>query len=138
MTLKSLVLIIAFLLVSFLAIGNSYSEDNGVKFDELVGIWKPDVPQGVLDMFLKFNGDSTFSIAYDVEKLETRPVDKGKIKIEGKQVTFISSGSPTCKDKIGKYDIKLSGEGNFQLAAHEDPCSDRRSIFVPEWTRVKP
>ena len=135
MWLKSFVLFIVFLLVTFLAIGNSYSEDDSVKLIDLIGLWKSDSDH--YDIVLKFNTDGTFGIAYSVEKLDYRPIDRGKFKLEGQQVTFISSESPTCKSYTGKYGVKMIKKGNLQLTVEEDPCYDRRGFFVADWNRVK-
>jgi len=137
MWLKSLILFMTIFLMTFLAIGNSQCEDTAVKSKDLIGIWKQDVPMAIY-MVLKFSGDGTYRIAWDVDKLDTRPVDRGQIKFEGKQVTFVSSESPTCKTYIGNYTIKMTEKGNFQLTVQEDQCNLRRRIFVSEWTRVKP
>ena len=135
MRLKSLILFMTILSISYWAIGNSQSEDAGANLKNLIGMWKPDSDH--YNLVLKFNTDGTFGIAYSVEKLDTRPIDRGKFKIEGEQLTFVSSGSPTCKTHIGKYSIKMIKKGNFQLTVEQDPCNDRRGFFVADWNRVK-
>ena len=138
MWLKSLILFMTIFLMTFLTIGNSLCEDTGFKSKDLIGIWKPDLPEEGFSKVLKFSNDGTYRIAWSVEKLDTRPVDKGQVRFEGEQVTFVPSGSPTCKTNTGRYSIKMTEKGNFQLTVNDDPCYERRADFVPEWTRVKP
>ena len=136
MWLKSIILFITISLIAFLAVGNGDCESIGVKSEDLIGIWEQDLPADIL-IVLKIGADGTFRMAWEVEKLNTRPIDKGQIKFDGNQVTFVSSESPTCKNLIGKYNIMMTEKGNFQLTEMEDPCYDRRRGFIPEWTRVK-
>ena len=95
MWLKTLILFMTVFLMAFGEIGNGDCEDAGVNLKDLIGIWKPDLRQGALDIVLKFRGDGSFGIAYSVEKLDTRPVDRGQVKFEVKIVTFVSSDRPT-------------------------------------------
>lgn len=122
-------------LMTFGVIGNGNCEESNVNLKDLNGIWKPNVNH--LNMFLRFNSDSSYGIAYSIKKLDTRPFDKGQVKKDGNQIAFVSLGSPTCKTNIGKYSIKMEDKDIFQLTVNEDPCADRRGIFAPGWIRVK-
>ena len=84
-----------------------------VELKDLIGIWKPDLPQEGYSMVLKFSGDGNYRMAWSVEKLDTRPVDRAQVRFEGQQVTFVSSESPTCKNYIGKYNIKMTEKVTF-------------------------
>ena len=66
----------------------------GVQLKDLIGIWKPDTTNDMLISFIKFYDDGTYRIAYDVEKIETRPTDKGQIKLEGERHHFHSIRKP--------------------------------------------
>ena len=136
MWLKTLILFMVIFLMTFLANGNVDCEDTGVKSEDLIGIWKQDIPVDIV-LVLRLSADGTFRMAWGVDRLDTRPVDKGEVKFEGNQVTFASSESPTCRNHIGNYNISMTEKGNFQLKVIEDPCNDRRRGFIPEWTRVK-
>ena len=68
-----------------------------------------------------------------LEKIETRPTDKGQIKLEGKDITFIPSESPMCKTNTGKYAIKKIEKGKFEFTFQEDQCDRRRCLF---WSNI--
>jgi len=136
MRIKSLFLFIT-ILMTFLAVENGQCED-GVKLRDLIGIWKTDLPGNDVSRVIKFSGDGTYKIAWDVDKLDTRPVDRGQIKLEGEQITFIPSESPACKTNMGKYAIKMTEKGNFEFSLQEDSCFDRRCLFGSEIIRIKP
>ena len=133
MSVKSLILV-----MTFLAVENGQCEDTGVQLKDLIGIWKPDLPGDDVSKVIKFNEDGTYIIAYDIDKLATRPLDRGKIRLEGEQITFIPSESPSCKTTMGKYTIKMTEKGNFQFTLQEDSCDRRRCLFGPELIRIKP
>ncbi|MGD9017891.1 MAG: hypothetical protein PVH30_10935, partial [Desulfobacterales bacterium] len=80
----------------FFSIKNGQCTDTDVELTDLVGIWKPDTSNDMLISYIRFYNDGNYRIAYDVEKIETRPTDKGKIKLKGKDITFIPSESPMC------------------------------------------
>ena len=136
MWLKNLILFMAIFFMTFLSIENGNCGDTGIKPKELIGIWKQDIPVDIV-LVLRLSADGTFRMAWGVDRLDTRPVDRGKVKFEGNQVTFASSESPTCKNHIGNYNISMTEKGNFQLTVEEDPCYDRRGFFVADWNRVK-
>ncbi|MGD9072965.1 MAG: hypothetical protein PVI69_14485 [Desulfobacterales bacterium] len=138
MRLKSLILVMTILVMTFLAVENGQCEETGVQLKDLIGIWKPDTTNDMLISFIKFYDDGTYRIAYDVEKIETRPTDKGQIKLEGKDITFIPSESPMCKTNPGKYTIKKIEKGKFEFTVQEDPCDRRRCLFGSKLIRIKP
>ena len=138
MRLKSLILVMTILVMTFLAVENGQCEETGVQLKDLIGIWKPDTTNDMLISFIKFYDDGTYRIAYDVEKIETRPTDKGQIKLEGKDITFIPSESPMCKTNPGKYTIKKIEKGKFEFTLQEDPCDRRRCLFGRKLIRIKP
>ena len=138
MRLKSLILVMTILVMTFLAVENGQCEETGVQLKDLIGIWKPDTTNDMLISFIKFYDDGTYRIAYDVEKIETRPTDKGRIKLEGKDITFIPSESPMCKTNPGKYTIKKIEKGKFEFTVQEDPCDRRRCLFGSKLIRIKP
>jgi hypothetical protein len=138
MRLKSLILVMTMLVMTFLAVENGQCEETGVQLKDLIGIWKPDTTNDMLISFIKFYDDGTYRIAYDVEKIETRPTDKGQIKLEGKDITFIPSESPMCKTNPGKYTIKKIEKGKFEFTVQEDPCDRRRCLFGSKLIRIKP
>ena len=133
---KSVILIVTFFLMAFLVIGNSQSGETSVTLKDLIGIWKPDVSGGDHTLIIKFNDDGSFRMAWKVDRLDTRPIDKGQVRLEGKQVTFFSSESLTCKNEIGKYTIGMIEKGTFRLTMQEDPCVSRSSVFVSEWDLI--
>jgi len=132
------VFFMAIVLMLFLAIENGQCTDSCVQLKDLIGIWKPDTTNDMLISFIKFYDDGTYRIAYDVEKIETRPTDKGRIKLEGKDITFIPSESPMCKTNPGKYTIKKIEKGKFEFTVQEDPCDRRRCLFGSKLIRIKP
>ena len=138
MRLKSLILVMTILVMTFLTVENGQCEETGVQLKDLIGIWKPDTTNDMLISFIKFYDDGTYRIAYDVEKIETRPTDKGQIKLEGKDITFIPSESPMCKTNPGKYTIKKIEKGKFEFTVQEDPCDRRRCLFGSKLIRIKP
>ena len=138
MRLKSLILVMTILVNTFLAVENGQCEETGVQLKDLIGIWKPDTTNDMLISFIKFYDDGTYRIAYDVEKIETRPTDKGQIKLEGKDITFIPSESPMCKTYPGKYTIKKIEKSKFEFTVQEDPCDRRRCLFGSKLIRIKP
>ena len=138
MRLKSLILVMTILVMTFLAVENGQCEETGVQLKDLIGIWKPDTTNDMLISFIKFYDDGTYRIAYDVEKIETRPTDKGQIKLEGKDITFIPSESSMCKTNPGKYTIKKIEKGKFEFTVQEDPCDRRRCLFGSKLIRIKP
>ena len=129
MRLKSLILVMTILVMTFLAVENGQCEETGVQLKDLIGIWKPDTTNDMLISFIKFYDDGTYRIAYDVEKIETRPTDKGQIKLEGKDITFIPSESPMCKTNQGKYTIKKIEKGKFEFTVQKDQSERRRCLF---------
>ena len=134
----SLFLLATFFLIAFSIVGNSQRTETSVTFKDLIGIWKSDVPGDDHSLVVKFNGDGSYRMAWKIDRLDTRPIDKGQVRLDGKQITFFSSDSLTCKNEIGKYTINRIENGNFQLTMQEDPCVARRSVFAPEWNRIKP
>ena len=138
MRLKSLILVMTILVMTFLAVENGQCEETGVQLKDLIGIWKPDLPGDDVGEVIKFNDDGTYIIAYDVDKLATRPLDRGQIKLEGEQITFMPSESPACKTTMGKYTIKMTEKGKFQFTLQEDPCDRRRCLFGRNLIRIKP
>ena len=138
MRLKSLILVMAILFMLFFANENGQCTDSCVQLKDLIGVWKPDTTNDMFISFIKFYDDGTYRIAYDVEKIETRPTDKGQIKLEGKDITFIPSESPMCKTNPGKYTIKKIANGKFEFTVQEDPCDRRRCLFGSKLIRIKP
>jgi hypothetical protein len=138
MRLKSLIFVMTIFVMTFLAVENGQCQETGVQLKDLIGIWKPDLPGDNVSEVIKFNDDGTYIIAYDVDKLATRPLDRGQIKLEGEQITFMPSESPACKTTIGKYTIKMTEKGNFQFTLQEDSCDGRRCLFGPELIRYMP
>ena len=133
---KSLFLLVTFFLITLLTIGNSQSNETHITVKDLIGIWKPNAPGDDHSLVIKFAGDGSFQMAWKVDRLDSRPIDRGHFSLEEKQVTFFSSDSLTCKDEIGKYSIAMIERGRFQLTMIEDPCVSRRSVFVPEWNQI--
>ncbi len=138
MRLKSLIFVMTIFVMTFLAVENGQCEETGVQLKDLIGIWKTDLPGDNVSEVIKFNDDGTYIIAYDVDKLSTRPLDRGQIKLEGEQITFMPSESPACKTTMGKYTIKMTEKGNFQFTLQEDPCDRRRCLFGRKLIRIKP
>ena len=138
MRLKPLIFVMTIFVMTFLAVENGQCEETGVQLKDLIGIWKPDLPGDNVSEVIKFNDDGTYIIAYDVDKLATRPLDRGQIKLEGGQITFMPSESPACKTTMGKYTIKMTEKGNFQFTLQEDPCDRRRCLFGRKLIRIKP
>ena len=138
MRLKPLIFVMTIFVMTFLAVENGQCEETGVQLKDLIGIWKPDLPGDNVSEVIKFNDDGTYIIAYDVDKLATRPLDRGQIKLEGVQITFMPSESPACKTTMGKYTIKMTEKGNFQFTLQEDPCDRRRCLFGRKLIRIKP
>jgi hypothetical protein len=128
----------AILLMLFLAIENGQCTDSCVQLKDLIGIWKPDTTNNMFISLIKFYDDGTYRIAYDVEKIETRPTDKGQIKLEGKDITFIPSESPMCKTNKGKYTIKKIEKDKFEFTVKEDLCDRRRCLFGRKLIRISP
>jgi hypothetical protein len=128
----------AILFMLFFANENGQCTDSCVQLKDLIGIWKPDTTNDMFISFIKFYDDGTYRIAYDVEKIETRPTDKGQIKLEGKDITFIPSESPMCKTNPGKYTIKKISNGKFEFTVQEDPCDRRRCLFGPKLIWISP
>ncbi len=138
MRLKALILFMTIFVMTFLAVEKGHCEETGVKLKDLIGIWKPDLPGNNVSEVIKFNDDGTYIIAYDVDKLAKRPLDRGQIKLEGGQITFMPSESPACKTTMGKYIIIMTEKGNFQFTLQEDPCDRRRCLFGSKLIRIKP
>jgi len=138
MRLKPLIFVMTIFVMTFLAVENGQCEETGVQLKDLIGIWKPDLPGDNVSEVIKFNDDGTYIIAYDVDKLATRPLDRGQIKLEGGQITFMPSESPACKTTMGKYTIKMTEKGSFQFTLQEDPCDRRRCLFGRKLIRIKP
>ena len=132
------VFFMAIVLMLFLAIENGQCTDSCVQLKDLIGIWKPDTTNDMFISFIKFYDDGTYRIAYDVEKIETRPTDKGQIKLEGKDITFIPSESPMCKTTPGKYTIKKIENGKLEFTVQEDPCDRSRCLFGRKLIQIKP
>jgi hypothetical protein len=122
----------------FFSIENGQCTDSGVELIDLIGIWKPDTSNDMLISYIRFYNDGNYRIAYDVEKIETRPTDKGKIKLKGEDITFIPSESPMCKTTQGNYMIKKIGKDKFEFTVQEDLCDRRRCLFGRQLIRVKP
>jgi hypothetical protein len=122
----------------FFSIKNGQCTDTDVELTDLVGIWKPDTSNDMLISYIRFYNDGNYRIAYDVEKIETRPTDKGKIKLKGKDITFIPSESPMCKNTQGKYHIKKIEKDKFEFTVQEDSCDRRRCLFGRKLIRIKP
>jgi hypothetical protein len=122
----------------FSAVENGQCTDAGVQLKDLIGIWKPDTTDDMLTSVIKFYDDGTYRIAYDVEKIETRPIDKGQIRLDGEDITFIPSESPACKTNTGKYTIKKIEKSKFEFTVQEDPCDRRRCLFGRKLIRIKP
>jgi hypothetical protein len=122
----------------FFAVENGQCTDAGVQLKDLIGIWKPDTTDDMLTSVIKFYDDGTYRIAYDVEKIETRPIDKGQIRLDGEDITFIPSESPACKTNTGKYTIKKIEKSKFEFSVQEDPCDRRRCLFGRKLIRIKP
>ena len=138
MRLRIIFLFMAFFLMALGTIGNGVCEDAGENLKDLIGIWKPDTTNDMLTSVIKFYDDGTYRIAYDAEKIETRPIDKGQIRLEGEDITFIPSESPACKTNIGKCTIKKIEKGKFEFIVQEDPCDRRRCLFGRKLIQIKP
>ncbi len=134
---KLKILFVIFIVITFLVIGNGHSEEMNVTLKDFVGTWKPDVSGGNHSPVIKFNGDGSFRMAWKVEKLDSRPIDKGQVRLKGKQVAFFSSDSLTCKNEVGKYTIGMIDKDSFQLNMQEDPCVSRSSVFVSGWNSIR-
>jgi hypothetical protein len=138
MKLKLPGLFITIIFMFFLSAENGQSTDAGVQLKDLIGIWKPDTTNDMLISFIKFYNDGTYRIAYDVEKIETRPTDKGQIILEGENITFIPSESPMCKSDPGKYTIIKVEKDMFEFAVQDDTCERRRCLFGRKLIRIEP
>ena len=128
----------AIFLMLFLVIENGQSTEPVIQLQDLIGIWKPDTTNDMFISFIKFYDDGTYRIAYDVEKIETIPTDKGKIKLEEKDITFIPSESPMCKTNKGKYTINKIEKNKFEFTVKEDLCDRRRCLFGQKLIRISP
>lgn len=138
MKLRFPVLFMTIVFMFFLAVENGQCTDAGVQLKDLIGIWKPDTTNDMLTSVIKFYDDGTYRIAYDVEKIETRPIDKGQIKLEGEDINFIPLESPACKTNAGKYTIKKIEKSKFEFTVQEDLCDRRRCLFGRKLIRIEP
>jgi hypothetical protein len=138
MRIKSPILVLAITFITFFATENGPCQDNSIQLKDLIGIWKPDSSNDNLSSVIKFGENGTYRIAYNVERLDTRPIDKGQFKLEGEHITFIPSESPACKTNTGEYTIKMTEKGNFEFTRLEDPCDRRRCLFGRELIRINP
>ena len=86
MLVKSLILSIIIFLTTLLVIGTSHCEDTAVNLKNSIGIWEPDLPEKGYSTVIEFSGNKSFRMAWSIEKLETRPVDRGSFKLEGKKL----------------------------------------------------
>ena len=127
--------LLSIIIVAFGVVGYGVCGEDDTNLNKLIGYWKPDIPNP--GYILIFRSDGTYAVAYSIEKLDTRPMFIGDVKIEGDRVTFISSNSPNCKTMVGNYTIKINENDNFQLTVNEDPCDGRQWIFLSDWNRVK-
>ena len=138
MQLRFSVFFMAIILIFHLPFDDGQCTETGIQLQDLIGIWKPDTDNDMYIRFIKFYDDGTYRIAYDVEKIETRPTDKGQIKLEGKDITFTPSESPMCKNNQGKYTIKKIEKDKFEFTVQEDPCDRRRCLFSRNLIRISP
>lgn len=123
----------------FLKAETAQSTDEIIQLNDLVGIWTQDTtPEDFTKSVIKFSKDGTYTIAYDVEKIETKPVDKGELKFEGKDIVLIPSESPMCTNYSGKYAIKKIEKDKLELTAQEDPCERRRAALNRALIRIYP
>ena len=138
MKLRSPVFFMAIIFMFFSAVENGQCTDTGVQLNDLIGIWRPDTNSDMFISYIKFYDDGTYRIAYSVEKIETRPIDKGQIKLEGKDITFIPSESPACETITGTYIIKKIEKGKFEFTVQKDLCDRRRCLFGRKLIQIKP
>lgn len=112
--------------------------DTGVQLKDLVGIWKPNLFEDDVTNVIKFSGDGTYRIAWNIDMIDTRPVDRGQTKLEGDHVIFIPSESPACGKNAGNYTIKMTEKGNLKFTLQEDLCDRRCCLFGRELIRMVP
>ena len=123
----------------FLKAEPTLSTEDSIPLNDLIGIWTQDTtPEDYTTSVIKFSKDGTYTIAYDVEKITTRPVDKGQIKLEGKDIIFIPSESPMCRTNPGRYAINKIEKEKFELTVQEDPCERRRAALNRKLIRINP
>ena len=133
---ESTILFVTFFLITFLFAVNSQSEETSVRLKDFVGVWKPVASGKDHSLVIRFDGDGSFRMAWKVNELDTRPIDKGQIKLEGKQVTVYSTESLTCNNGTGRYTIAMMEKGRFRFGVKDDQCVARRSFFAPQWIQI--
>ncbi len=138
MQLRFSVFFMAIILILNLPFDDGQCTETDIQLQDLIGIWKPDTDNDMYIRFIKFYNDGTYRIAYSVEKIETRPIDKGRIRLEGEDITFIPLESPACKTNTGKYTIKKIEKSKFEFTVQEDLCDRRRCLFGHRLIRIKP
>ena len=129
---------VTIIFLSFLAVESALCKDDNIQLNDLIGIWTQDMTGDYLRSVVKFSKDGTYIIAYDVEKIKTRPTEKGQIKIEGKDITFIPSESHMCKNTLGRYAINKVEKKKFKFIVQEDQCIPRRDTFSRKIIRINP
>jgi hypothetical protein len=131
------ILFVVIISLFFFKAETAQSSDEIIQLNDLVGIWTQDTsPEDFTKSVIKFREDGTYTIAYDIEKIETGPVDKGQIKFEGIDIVFIPSESPMCTNNSGKYAINKIEKDKLELTAQEDTCERRRAALNRKLIRI--
>ena len=88
--------------------------------EDLIGTW-----EWYDQAFVQFAEDGSFKLVDEgnLSDLDTVPSDYGQYKIEGMEITIISSDdSPLCAGITGIYTIEQEEELTIKLVAIEDTC----------------
>jgi hypothetical protein len=104
--------------------------------DEIVGTWHESGD------YIRFDEDGTFRQAHGLDKLDDQPYAICSYQFEGTIMIIeeISvSGVPSCKRKIGSYEIQLLENGDIEIVTIEDQCPPRaRDISGEKKPAVSP
>lgn len=138
MKLISQITFVTIIFLSFLAVESALCKDDNIQLNDLIGIWTQDMTGDYLRSVVKFSKDGTYIIAYDVEKIETRPTEKGQIEIEEMNITLIPLESHMCETTHGRYAINIVEKSKLEFNVQEDQCIPRRDTFGRKLIRINP
>jgi hypothetical protein len=98
--------------------------------EQIVGVWRSG------GYYLRFDGDGTFRQARGLERLDGAPYAICSYRFDGasmviKQVKV--AGVPSCREKVGTYELRLLDDGSLRIVAIADECAPRAGDVGGVW-----
>ncbi len=109
---------------------------------DLVGVWfKPGTEaNGNQDLYIGYNDDGTYRVAYSQGELTTGYAEEGKYWFEGEVLLLVAlRGKNSCpKEDIGRWQVEVTPGTSSRFMRVEDPCGQRVLGNEGTWTWVSP